>query len=107
MRRIASICGQGGCENLAPPGKSRCDEHTSSWRTWDGPQDYGPAWPKVRAQVLLEQPYCACGAKATEAGHILPLSRGGTHARANLHAQCHTCNMRDARLLSAQSRREN
>jgi len=54
---------------------------------------YGAAWERLRARVLAEEPVCrACGiARATDVDHILPRRRGGTDARDNLQALCHSC----------------
>jgi hypothetical protein len=105
MRRVASICSWPGCRALAPPGQARCPEHVSNWGRWGGPKDYGPDWSRIRDQVIREEPWCACGAPSTEAGHKVSLSQGGTHARSNLFGQCHECNQRDALARSVEVRK--
>ena len=58
---------------------------------------YGYQWRKVRARFLQAHPLCEECLKqgrttpATEVHHILPLSRGGTHAEHNLKPLCHRC----------------
>lgn len=57
---------------------------------------YDGTWRKIRLQVLREEPLCrVCHANghitpAQEVDHIVPLARGGTHARANLQPLCKT-----------------
>jgi len=58
---------------------------------------YGHRWRQLRARVLAQQPYCACGARTTQVDHIVPLSRGGMHERANLRAMCGPCHSRRTR----------
>ena len=58
---------------------------------------YGRAWKRIRDRYIQEHPLCEqCQAKgkltpAEEFHHILPLARGGTHARENLMALCKPC----------------
>lgn len=59
---------------------------------------YGAEWRKLRAQVLAEQPMCACGRKANEVDHIIPLARGGTNERSNLQSMCKRCHSRKTAL---------
>lgn len=47
-----------------------------------------------RAAQLAENPWCHwCGAPADTADHLVPVARGGTHARSNLVSACSTCNL--------------
>ena len=61
---------------------------------------YGGAWPHIRALFLATHPLCAVCQRegrvtaAEEVHHILPLSRGGTHAEDNLMALCKECHSR-------------
>lgn len=54
-----------------------------------------PAWRRIRAQVLAEEPNCRwCGTRAsTEADHILSRQRGGDDRRENLAGSCKPCNL--------------
>lgn len=58
---------------------------------------YGRAWKRIRDSYISQHPLCEeCEKKgklikAEEVHHILPLSRGGTHDRANLMALCKSC----------------
>jgi 5-methylcytosine-specific restriction enzyme A len=54
---------------------------------------YGARWRKLRDLVLHEEPICrVCKRKAsTDVDHIVPKSRGGTDARANLQGLCKPC----------------
>ena len=58
---------------------------------------YGRAWKRIRDRYAAEHPLCE---KCLEEGrvtlmeevhHILPVSRGGTHDRANLMSLCRSC----------------
>lgn len=57
----------------------------------EGPAEHGSArrWHKLRAQVLSEELWCACGAPVTEAGLVI---RSGPAERWNLIGQCDDCN---------------
>lgn len=58
----------------------------------------------LRVQVLLEQPFCACGRLADTVDHIVP-HRGDERLafdRANLRALCASCH---SRLTAEQTRR--
>lgn len=46
-------------------------------------------WQKLRAQVLSEEFWCACGAPVTEAGLVIS---SGPAERWNLVGQCGECN---------------
>lgn len=73
-------------------------------RPWEHPEGkltgasrgYGPAWIKIRDQVLAEEPWCRyCLAEgvttpSTTVDHILNRAAGGTDARANLCGCCET-----------------
>lgn len=92
--RPRSPCTEPGCPELVDrPGK--CPAHRRDYdrelkrrHTW---RNYGGDWPKIRAQVLAEEPLCPCGARATDVDHVVPLRRGGTHQRSNLQPLCKPC----------------
>jgi 5-methylcytosine-specific restriction endonuclease McrA len=54
------------------------------------------AWRKLRAQVLKRDRHTCrwCGAPATHADHLVPVSKGGPDTLANVVASCATCNQR-------------
>lgn len=58
---------------------------------------YGRAWKRIRDRYVSQHPLCEeCLkrgrlTKTEEVHHILPLSRGGTHAESNLMALCKPC----------------
>lgn len=94
-RRPPTPCTVPGCPALVDrPGK--CKPHK---REYDGERrrrtaawsDYGQTWRRIRLEVLVEQPLCPCGARATEVDHIKPLRSGGGHERSNLRALCKRC----------------
>lgn len=50
------------------------------------------AWRKLRAWVLAAEPHCwACGAKAKEVDHIVPIRAGGDYELNNLQPLCSRC----------------
>jgi 5-methylcytosine-specific restriction enzyme A len=55
---------------------------------------YGHEWRKIRAAILQAQPYCRCGAPATDVDHRIPLAAGGTNHPSNLEPMCRTCHNR-------------
>jgi len=58
---------------------------------------YGRTWKRIRDRYIAAHPLCEqCQAAGTitpaeEVHHILPLSRGGTHAEENLMSLCTSC----------------
>ena len=85
------LCAEPGCPDLAVH-RSRCAAHNLGSSTHQG---YGPAWRKLRAVVLAEEPYCReCPAPSNEVDHIRPKRKGGTDARDNLQALCKPCHSR-------------
>lgn len=93
-RSPASPCTNIRCPNLRP-----CSQHTKrAWQSNEGrsaaSRGYDGDWSRLRAQVLIEEPYCRlCYAPSTTADHILPLA---THpqlrlVRANIQALCTRC----------------
>lgn len=58
---------------------------------------YGRAWKRIRDKYVKEHPLCEmclADGKLTpveEVHHILPISKGGTHARSNLMSLCQSC----------------
>ena len=58
---------------------------------------YGRAWKRIRDRYAAEHPLCEMCLKegrltpVQEVHHILPVSKGGTHARDNLMSLCQSC----------------
>ena len=58
---------------------------------------YGSAWRKLRSRYIKAHPLCEMCKKtgkltpAEEVHHIIPLSKGGTHAESNLMSLCTSC----------------
>lgn len=73
--------------------RTYCDDCAQA-RQWQG-AGHGStrAQQRIREQVLAEEPVCACGAPATEAGHLVARSLGGGYERGNLTGQCRPCNL--------------
>ena len=96
-------CSHLGCPNLTD-GRF-CKEHekreASRYEKYDRDpavrRRYGRAWKRIRDRYIAAHPLCEQCAKegritpAQEVHHILPLSRGGTHAEGNLMALCTPC----------------
>ena len=96
-------CSHPGCPNLTD-GRF-CEEHekqeASRYEKYDRDpavrRRYGRAWKRIRDRYIAAHPLCEQCQKegrmtpAQEVHHILPLSRGGTHAEANLMALCTPC----------------
>ena len=58
---------------------------------------YGRTWKRIRDKYIAAHPLCEQCSKdktmtpAEEVHHIIPLSRGGTHAEHNLMSLCSSC----------------
>jgi 5-methylcytosine-specific restriction endonuclease McrA len=94
MPRAPRKCANRECE-VRVRNKSYCDEHKP--KAWQGSTRSGATRSQreqdLRAQVLREEPVCACGAPSTVAGHIVPHAYGGPYVRSNLKGQCEPCNL--------------
>jgi 5-methylcytosine-specific restriction protein A len=88
--RACIICGK-----PSVPGRSRCEIHGGkAWKRTDpaSKHRYGKDWQARRARVLREEPNCRlCGARTSEADHIVAHADGGTDARSNLRGLCGDC----------------
>ena len=66
-------------------------------RSSDVNRKYGRAWKRIRDRYAAEHPLCEMCLKegrltpVQEVHHILPVSKGGTHARDNLMSLCQSC----------------
>ena len=91
-RRPSSICTYKGCPNLAVS-NGRCAEHQREpWQGRRGFAGYTDDWPRIRRQILREEPACrVCGDKALTVDHIIAKAFGGTDARTNLRPLCNRC----------------
>lgn len=81
----------------------RCEEHSRGRGGWRGAGGgLGSAWPKLRAQVLHEEPTCrlglpGCTYVSTEVDHIQSRKRGGSDVRSNLQGTCMSCHQKKTR----------
>lgn len=99
MSAIRKPCAQAGCAALVERG--RCAAHSAS-RFYDGRESaakrgYDRRHQKWRRMILARDPWCKmCNrAPATEADHIIPISRGGERfALDNGQALCKPCHSR-------------
>lgn len=102
-RKPKRPCAHPRCPNLTD--KLYCPEHEKAARQQYDKYErspavnktYGRAWKRIRDRYAAEHPLCE---KCLEEGrvtlmeevhHILPVSRGGTHDRANLMSLCRSC----------------
>ena len=97
--RLPTPCSQPGCGALSLT--RYCPAHTrerkqviDQARPNAAARGYGARWQRLRRMFLRGHPFCACGAVATDADHIVPRRRGGTDDEDNLQALCHTCHSR-------------
>lgn len=102
-KRPKRPCSYPGCPKLTD-GRF-CEEHAKAeakrYEKYDrNPavrRRYGRSWKRIRDRFIAAHPLCeACKKRgkltaAQEVHHILPLSRGGTHAESNLMALCKPC----------------
>ena len=96
-------CSYPGCPNLTDG--QYCEQHrTEARRRYDRYErdpninkTYGRAWKRIRDRYAAEHPLCEMCLKegrltpVEEVHHILPISKGGTHARDNLMSLCQSC----------------
>jgi len=96
-------CSYPGCPNLCDG--QYCEEHRKRMeqnynkyvRSPDVHRKYGRAWKRIRDSYAATHPLCErCLAEGRmtpveEVHHIIPVSKGGTHARDNLMSLCQSC----------------
>ena len=96
-------CSHPGCPNLCEG--QFCEQHRVEERrkydkyerSTDVNRKYGRAWKRIRDRYAAEHPLCEMCLKegrltpVQEVHHILPVSKGGTHARDNLMSLCQSC----------------
>ena len=96
-------CGYPGCPNLTDG--QYCEVHRAQERkkydryerSPDVNRKYGRAWQRIRKQYAEAHPLCErCLEEGRltpveEVHHIIPVSKGGTHARSNLMSLCRSC----------------
>ena len=102
-RKPKSPCGHPGClaltENRFCPAheKQEARRYEKYQRDPATRKRYGRAWKRIRDRYIAAHPLCEQCVKvgkmtpAEEVHHILPLSRGGTHAEENLMSLCTSC----------------
>ncbi len=84
-RRLCAVCPDFAVH------RGRCAAHNLGTSTQQG---YGVAWRRLRARALFDDPFCPCGAVATEVDHIQPKRKGGSDSPDNLQALCKPCHSR-------------
>lgn len=106
--RFLKVCSEIGCPELTKVG--RCEKHKRERaasvraRSLDWSWVYAtPRWKGLRKQVLLEQPWCACGKPdcfelSAEIDHIVAMQDGGAPFDRNnvqgLAKGCHSAKTR-------------
>ena len=102
-RKPKRPCSYPGCPNLTD-GRF-CPEHEKKeakrYEKYDRDPNtkrrYGRAWKRIRDRYATEHPLCEMCLQegrltpVQEVHHILPVSKGGTHARDNLMSLCQSC----------------
>ena len=102
-KRPLRPCSHPGCPNLCEG--QFCEQHhveerrkyDKYERSSDVNRKYGRAWKRIRDRYAAEHPLCEMCLKegrltpVQEVHHILPVSKGGTHARDNLMSLCQSC----------------
>ena len=102
-RKPKRPCSYPGCPNLTDG--QYCKEHEAVARRQynkyerapDINKKYGRAWKRIRDRYAAPHPLsemCLKEGRMTpvdEVHHIVPISRGGTHARDNLMSLCRSC----------------
>ncbi len=105
-RKPKRPCSHPGCPKLTD-GRF-CEEHAKMeakrYEKYDRDpavhRRYGRAWTRIRNRYAAAHPFCEeCYKRGVltpmeEVHHILPLSRGGTHADDNLMSLCKSCHSR-------------
>jgi len=96
-------CAHPGCPELTrgkycPAHQKLADQQYEKYRRDPATRKrYGRVWQRVRAKYVAEHPLCEECLKhgrhtpVQEVHHILPLSKGGTHAPDNLMSLCTSC----------------
>ena len=102
-RKPKRPCSHPGCPKLTE-GRF-CEEHERQEnqryekfvRDPEAKRRYGRAWKRIRDRHAAQHPLCEMCLKngkvtpTEEVHHIVPLSRGGTHASDNLMSLCKSC----------------
>jgi 5-methylcytosine-specific restriction endonuclease McrA len=115
MRRACIQGWRGNCSDggWAVPGTSRCRAHTAKggWAAYGvkHPERAAaykdPRWKAMRDAQLAQEPFCAfCGAKATDADHVTPISLGGAFD-GPLRSLCRSCHLKATAEASKESKR--
>lgn len=104
-RKPKRPCGYPGCPMLADEGEQYCAEHkkvvAKSYEKYDRDpavhRRYGRAWKRIRDSYVKTHPFCeqcfenGILVPVEEVHHIVPIAKGGTHARDNLKSLCRSC----------------
>jgi 5-methylcytosine-specific restriction protein A len=94
-----------GCPNFADDGELYCSAHKKAAdyeynhyrRDPETKKRYGRAWKRIRDRHIREHPLCDGCLKegrltpVQKVHRILPVSKGGTHAKDNLMSPCQSC----------------
>ena len=102
-RKPKRPCAYPGCPNLTDG--QYCEQHRKYARQQYDRYErsphtaskYGRAWHRIRASYVASHPRCEQCLKegritpVEEVHHIVPISRGGTHAADNLMSLCQSC----------------
>lgn len=106
--RARKVCSEGGCNTIAPPGRSKCDEHRRQADARSRTAPRPKAWYRLSRRVVREHVerhgwlcpgYLVPGHRVDPGGlvgdHVRPLSQGGELLdEANVQVLCVRCNAR-------------
>lgn len=90
------------CGEIIPANSTRCTEcQRAVWRARPKRHaaPYDAKWRRLSKRQRRREPLCqlrlpGCTVLATEADHIVPVTRGGTSTPDNLQSACGSCNKR-------------
>jgi 5-methylcytosine-specific restriction protein A len=89
---MKKVCGEPYCARLTD-GKY-CPEHGTIRQPYCGNSPYRRRHERWAQAVLARDRHCPCGARATHADHIVPLSQGGDWSESNGRGLCSSCHAR-------------
>lgn len=102
MPRLSKrLCAGAGCYAASdgvycPACRVKRGQRADGTRPSSTQRGYDARWQTLRAQVLREEPRCACGKPATEVDHVVSIRRRPDLrlVRSNLRGKCKRCHSR-------------
>jgi len=97
--RPRPACTRPRCTHTRP-----CPDHPASWTEGQPGRTMPPGWPATRARILARDPWCWCGAPATEVHHLAPPGDPARDQDEYLRGLCHGCHLSITERQAAQAR---